>query len=176
MPKKRTKPKRKRKDPATAESSKLGDHLRRVRRVDELLASQRTTRDIALTIAAEYDVSERRAYLDIAAAYERMKEDDSKERGDRKDRIRLSWQEQYRRCLELADMSAANYALDRLTKLDGLYEPDRLEVKNDLSVMLGALVMTPIQRQQRIVEIRKNLLEAAATPASNEAKADADDD
>jgi hypothetical protein len=157
---------RKRKDPLD-EDGRNGDALRRGIRIDALLASSQSTRKIAQTIVAEYDVAERTAYLDIAAAYERLRVADDVERAHRKNRIRLRWERQFQRCLSKGEMSAANYALDRLTKLDGLYEPDRVEVKNELSVMLGALVLTPYQRQQRISELRAKLPAAVVTRADD---------
>lgn len=101
----------------------------RVKRAEELLCTQYTGGQIVRTLCEEFAVVERTAYTYLKLAYERMQGDAAKDRGIRKARARASWQAQFRRCIANGEMQAANYALDRLCKLDGLNAPVKHEVE-----------------------------------------------
>jgi hypothetical protein len=105
------------------------DTERRVKRTEELLCSQYTSSQIVRTLCEEFGVVDRTAYAYLKVAYERIAADGSVEdRALRKARARASWQRQYQRCLDREDMPAANYALDRLCRLDGLFDPQKHSV------------------------------------------------
>lgn len=112
------------------------DRHERMRRIEVLLAKQYTTKQMIRIIQAEEEppVSERQVYTDIAEVYATIQAEDADERAIRLARARRTWARQYRRCVDKGDMSAANYALDRICKLDGLYAPKKIEVSGTLSL------------------------------------------
>jgi hypothetical protein len=105
-----------------------------VRRAEELLCDQWTSRQIVEKLCKEFDIVERTAYTRIRIAYENLSADAANDRGIRKARARATWQTHYRRCIERGDMSAANYAMDRLCRLDGLFAPEKVEHSGTISV------------------------------------------
>lgn len=120
---------------------------KRVTRAEELLCTQYQSAQIVRALCEEFGVVPRTAYAYLKTAYERLQEDDAEERGLRKAKARASWQRQYQRCLDRNDMSAANYALDRLCKLDGLNAPTKhsvvvnatLTVQMEIRAIVGVL-------------------------------------
>jgi hypothetical protein len=97
----------------------------RVRRAEELLCDQWSSRQIVEALIKEFSVVERTAYTYIKLAYENLSADAANDRGIRKARARATWQAQYRRCIAKGDLPAANYAMDRLCRLDGLFAPEK---------------------------------------------------
>lgn len=121
-----------------AETTRI-DTEKRVTRAEQLLCGQFTSSQIVRILCKEFDVVDRTAYAYLKAAYERLQSDaDAEQRGLRKARARATWQRQYRLCLKRGDLTAANYALDRLCKLDGLFAPTKhkVEVTATLSVQV----------------------------------------
>lgn len=113
------------------------DTDKRVTRAEELLCEQYTGRQIVRKLCDEFGVVERTAYSYLKVAYENMQSGAAEERAIRKTRARATWQAQYRKCLTAKDFSAANYALDRLCKLDGLFAPTKHKVEVGGSITVG---------------------------------------
>lgn len=113
------------------------DKNKRIDRIEELIALQHSTAQIARIIAKEFEVAERTAYNDITETYARALPDSQEESSTRLARARRSWQRRLRVCEEQGDQSAANYALDRLCKLDGLYAPKKLELTANVTVSVS---------------------------------------
>jgi len=97
----------------------------RVRRAEELLCDLWTSRQIVDTLVEEFKVVERTAYTYLKLAYDNLAADAANDRGIRKARARATMEQQYRRCIKLDDLSAANYIMDRLCRLDGLFAPEK---------------------------------------------------
>lgn len=154
------------------------DTEQRVKRAEELLCDQHTSRQIVDKLIEEFKIVERTAYTTIRIAYERLAADAANDRGIRKARARATWQRHYRRCLEKGDNQAANYALDRLCRLDGLYAPEKIEVTNTLSVavQLDMVVNVLDEAGLAALEIVMAQLEAAKQRGDIQEAPDLDDE
>jgi hypothetical protein len=146
----------------------------RMARLETLLAKQYSTTQIVRLVAAEEEVSERQVYEDLAEVYQRVQAEDGDERSIRLSRARRTWQRQYRRCVDAKDYTAANYALDRLCKLDGLFAPKKLEVSGTIGVSMQITtlvgILTPAGMaalevlQREIAEAKERGLLPSSTP------------
>lgn len=116
------------------------DTEKRVTRAEELLCEQYTGRQIVTLLCDEFKIVERTAYTYLKVAYENLQSGAAEERAIRKTRARATWQAQYRKCLAAKDFSAANYALDRLCKLDGLFAPQKHKVEMTSSIAIGVQI------------------------------------
>lgn len=167
------------------------DSEKRITRAEELLCTQYTSRQIINALVDEFGVVARTAYAYLKAAYERLHDDDSDAvaRGLRKAKARATWQRQYQRCLSCNDMAAANYALDRLCKLDGHYAPTKhhhtvnatLSVQMDIRAVMGVLDTTgfkalDVLMQQIETAQAKGLLPASVKQQPDDSIVDAIDD
>lgn len=103
------------------------DTEQRVLLAEQMLCEQYTSKQIVNELCAVFDIVERTAYTTLKIAYDRLAKDAAADRGIRKARARATWQKQYRSCLAKGDNQAANYALDRLCRLDGLFAPEKIE-------------------------------------------------
>ncbi|MDQ1446791.1 MAG: hypothetical protein QOI20_3255 [Acidimicrobiaceae bacterium] len=116
---------------------RLVEKNKRIERIEDLIAQQYSTKQIVAKVVDEFGVAERTAYTDITECYERAVPDSEEERSRRLDRARRSWQRRMRLAEEKGDQSAANYALDRLCKLDGLYAPKKVEMSSSVTVSVS---------------------------------------
>lgn len=170
------------------ESTYLDTEIR-VKRAEELLCDQHSGRQIVRTLCDQFEVVERTAYHYVRLAYDRLQADAANDRGIRKARARATWQTQYRRCLEAKDLSAANYALDRLMRLDGLFAPEKIEIGGTISVAVqmravmnildadGLAALEIVLTQMEAARVRGELVEAiddeaATLPEGDEAVAE----
>lgn len=116
------------------------DTDQRATRAEELLCEQYTGKQIVKLLCKEFKVVERTAYSYLRIAYENLQAGAEDERAIRKTRARATWQTQYRKCLAAKDFSAANYALDRLCKLDGLFAPTKHKIEMGGVVTVGVQI------------------------------------
>lgn len=160
------------------------DTEKRVKRAEELLCLVHTSGEIVRMLCDEFKIVDRTAYTYVKLAYERLHVDDDAERGIRKARARAAWQAQYRRCIANSDWSAANYALDRMCKLDGLFAPTKhsvtvtasLSVQVQIRSIVGVLDATglaalDVLMKQIEVAQAKGLLPAGDAPKPDPADA-----
>lgn len=104
------------------------ERVERRREVEKLLALQYTTPQICRALAPKYDVSERMIRLDIEDAITEMATLDAEARPHRKNRMRETWLDLYRRCIAAKNFAVAHGALDKLCRMDGLYEAEKFQV------------------------------------------------
>lgn len=88
-------------------------------------------------IATEFKITERTAYSDIAAVYASVQAESADDSAIRIGRARRTWQRLMRDAEEHDDRAAANYAHDRLCKLDGLYAPKRVEMSGSVGLSVS---------------------------------------
>lgn len=103
------------------------DTEQRVLVAEQMLCEQYTSKQIVTELCQVFGIVERTAYTTLKIAYDRLAQDAAADRGIRKARARATWQKQYRLCLAKGEHQAANYALDRLCRLDGLFAPEKIE-------------------------------------------------
>ena len=126
--------------PGTRETEidlRLVEQNKRIVRIEELIAQQYSTRQIALKIAEEFGVAERTAYNDIHETYERALPETEAESKTRIARARRAWQRRYQKADEDNDHTAANQALDRLCKLEGVYAPKKIEMSGSVGLSVN---------------------------------------
>lgn len=155
---------------------------RRIVRIEDLLAEQYTTAQIVRLVVKEFGVAERTAYTDVSEAYAAVHADDAAESGIRLVRARRSWQRRLRRAEAAGDESAANYALDRICKLDGSYAPKKVEMSGMVGVtvnismrsivgVLDAAGLAALELVMQQVELAKARGELPAALVENDAEA-----
>jgi hypothetical protein len=130
----------------------------RIRKVDELIGLQLGSAAIARKLAADYGISERMAYKDIREAFARLEANDAEDRGMRRARMRHTLQMLFRRCLSRKDYRGAGFAVDRLCRLDGLYEPEAIHVTQGASEELPDLSVL----SEEMRELLRKQLESAS--------------
>ncbi len=125
--------------PTPRRSLRHFDRDRRLAWIEERLGKY-TTRQLALTVAREFDISERQAYEDIAEIAERARSEDNKEQEYRLAAARREWLRKMRKWERLGKAAEANYAYDKYCKLNGLYAPKKIELSGTISI--GAQITT----------------------------------
>lgn len=123
----------------------------RVKRTEQLIAKLYTTRQIVDLLCAEYGIVPRTAHADIAIAFERLQADAADDRAVRKTQMRRVIHGLIRSHMSAGDRQAANYLVDKLCKLDGLYAPEKHEI-------------TTVSVEMRI-DVLINILDAAGQAA-----------
>lgn len=132
---------------------------RRFKELEGLLAESYTGGEIVRIMAERHGLSERQCYLDLAEVYERCQAEDAKDHAIRINQARRAWARRVRICEEQGEQQAANYALERLHKLDGLFAPTKIEgtlaigITEEQKALLGALALTPHERRARLAQI-----------------------
>lgn len=116
------------------------DTDKRVTRAEELLCEQYTSRQIVTLLCDEFKVVPRTAYSYLKLAYDNLATSSAEERGLRKAQAIAVWKAQFRRCIKKGDMSAANYAQDRLCRIYGLYAPLKHKVEMTGSISVGVQI------------------------------------
>jgi hypothetical protein len=164
-------PKTKRQRPQAQRSDKalrLADKRKRIARIEELIASRYSNVEIVRLIEKEFEVAERTAYDDLKEAYERWAASDDLEREHRLDVARRAWERRYRRCEERGEESAANYALDKLCKLDGLYAPKKVDVSGTVAVTVSMRAVMAVLDAEGIAAFETVLRQVEAAKARGE--------
>lgn len=142
MPRKSQKPRRSVRD---GHDKNSGEHKptethrsepRRARfaQIAELIEQQWSGPEIVEKLCVEHGISERMAQYDLAAVYEEFRKGDAEDQAVRIARARRAWQRQFRDCKTAQDRDAANYALDRLSRMDGVYAPKQVSITGTIGV------------------------------------------
>lgn len=95
----------------------------RLERVEALICAHARPSDIARQISASHSVSKRQVQMDIAYVYAQMESDaDEETRQTRRGRFRMSLAMIFAKAIEVSDFRAALSALDRIGRLDNVYQ------------------------------------------------------
>lgn len=133
-------------------------------KVEQMMALQSTPIEIVRAVVKEFGCSDRLVYSDIDAVLESLAAIDFGNKRARKARMRMSWQVLYRQAMADKAWHTAAVVLDRLCRLDGLYE--QLDVappppgSGIVAVVQQVVGMSPIERQRemaRLLEKRQRL-------------------
>jgi hypothetical protein len=113
---------------------------RRIREVERLILRGKSSSDIVSICDSVYEASERTARRYIAEANERIKESNKSDR----ELDTAKAKTRYERFIDLAEeakeLNVAVNAQSQLVKLLGLAEPDKQEVKHDVTDPVAALL------------------------------------
>lgn len=134
--KRKSKPAGKRAVERAIDNVKSAARHTRFLKIADMVAEQWTGQQIVRAIADQFTISIRQAHFDLAEVYAQCRADSSADQEIRISRARLTWQRRMRLCELKGDQAAANYALDRLCKLDGLYAPKKIEVGGTVGVVV----------------------------------------
>lgn len=131
------------------ERKRAGGKLARpevLRSCETMVAAQMRPGEIARRLSAEFHISERQCHRYIAAVNVSLVAENEETRPLRKNWLRLSFQAVYRRAMSSDQLGAATQALDRLARLDGLYEEARVGVEHSGSISStnGVLLVAPV--------------------------------
>ena len=162
------------------------DRDRRLAWAEERLGKY-STRQLALTLAKHFEISERQAYEDIAEIVERCRADDEKEQEHRLSAARREWLRKSRLYESKGKFADANYAYDKYCKLNGLYAPKKIEFSGSLTIgaqitsLVGVLDAEGLKAldvvQQQIAAARaKGLLPAPQAAESSPVPIDVSED
>ena len=115
--------------------------------VESLLGKQYTYAMIAREVSKQFNVTERTARYDIDRVLARLNEEAShgRGRGNRKHALRESLRKLFRRSFDKEKYQVALGALCALAKLDGLNDPDALDIE-------AAVVQTPSDVAARTIQ------------------------
>jgi hypothetical protein len=143
----------------------------RIRLIEDLLAQQHSNHEIVRLVAEQCHVAERTAYDDLKEAMARAVPESEDERISRIDRARRMWQRRIRIC-ELQNKQAdANYAADKLCKLEGVYAPKKIEFSGTVGVaiemraVMGILDAAGIAALELVLEQVERAKAAGKLPA-----------
>lgn len=121
------------------ETAKSAARMRRFAEIEELFAQCKGGDEIVRIMMERTGLKERQVRYDIAEVYERAQAQDAAEHQVRLARARRAWVRRMLKCEEAGEQQAANYALDRLCKLDGLYAAKEIKVDGALALDMSAL-------------------------------------
>jgi hypothetical protein len=140
----------------------------RMRAVEILVQQYKPASEIVRVITAKFDCCERTVYDDIKVVWATLQTADGEERDVRKHQMRSTLRRLYSKTVGALDFKAAVTVLDRLCKLDGLYEPEKHHhtgaVSEEQKQMLVAIGMTPVERAKRIAELEARAAGHGAAP------------
>lgn len=153
----------------------------RMRRIAVLLARPLTTVELVRKVAEEEEISERQVYDDLRELWPEIQANEDTDQQRLRQRARMAWLRRIRKCEAQGKEQEANYALDRLCKIDGVYAPKKLEVSGTIGVsaqitsLVGVLDAEGIRAleivQTQIAAARaRGLLPAPKTPIDTTAK------
>ena len=146
---------------------------KRLGQVADLMASNTDSREIVRKLAEKHGVSERTIYKDIERVNIEAVKFDVQDRPYRKSKMRRTLNQFYTRAMARRAFGPALQALDRLCKLDGLYEPEKVELEGKIAVHVSVAKMTTAQRRARIHELlklRREQVDGRRAPAFIEAE------
>lgn len=124
--------------PGSATTARSIARVSRIDRIEQLLLD--ADKPVEPTIRREFPnedgtpLSERVIKRDIAEAWHRIRARFDAERDILAAKARAKWERRERLADKRGDTQAGNYALDRWTKLLGLYAPTKLEVSGGVSM------------------------------------------
>ena len=137
---------------------------KRFKQIEELLAEQYTGGQIVRHMMKEHGLQERQCYLDLSEVYARCQADDARDHDVRMSKARLAWGRRLRMCESAGEQQAANYALDRICKLEGLYAPKKIELTQTtatVNIQITALVGVLDAAGLAALELVQQQIEAA---------------
>lgn len=139
------------------------DHEQRSRHAEKLLVKQMPYRAVSEAVMSKFKVCQRTASSDIALAYERIRISDDAERPHRKQIMRSTWKRQYELAMAAGKLNSANRALIELGRLDGLYDPKRIEFSGNVGVSVTQRVIVDALNEEGLAALDTVLaqLEAA---------------
>jgi hypothetical protein len=99
----------------------------RLRAVELMIQRYVPPIEIVTRISEKYSCTTRTVYEDIKSVWARLAEDEKEERCTRKAQMRISMRRLYNDAMKTGDWKAAIAVLDRLCKLDGLYDAVKID-------------------------------------------------
>jgi hypothetical protein len=99
----------------------------RMRAVEILVQRYQSAKDITRIVSERFGCTERTVYADIQLVWEQLAEAEKDERGSRKAQMRSTMRRLYETARKAGDLKNAIATLDRLCKLDGLYDAVKVE-------------------------------------------------
>lgn len=102
-------------------------------------------------VAAEFGVGTRQARRYIATARQEIRDKNSQTRNERREELRDTFKMLLRKATEADDPRTAVAAARELANLDGLNEPDRVEITGSMSVV----ETDPQRARERLDALRK---------------------
>lgn len=130
--------------------------VRRRNAVRQLLSSQVSSGDIVRTVSKRFGCKERSVYGDLELIRLEWQKEAEYEKPMRVDQMRKSFQQLMQRAMQDKDYKTCVQILDRLCKLDGLFEPMKVDVKNTIEKM------TSDDKRRRLDELLKKAQQLAA--------------
>lgn len=124
----------------------------RLARVSDLLAQMVPAREIRERLAAQWGVCPSTVENYIALAYQDLAKLGQLGKSARKDQLRDAFSEFYRAALDIGDFRSASVALDRLAKIEGAYEPEKI----DVSGSVGETLNNPSNIRDRMAKLLEN--------------------
>lgn len=128
--------------------------------VAAMVAAQCRASHIVAVLSPKFGLSDRQLHRYVKRCYEEMAAEAEKERPLRKHQLRESLRAVVQKALASNQLSAAVAALDRLGKLDGLWEPTKIE-----ATVRNVELMTSDQQRKRLFELAAK----AGVPEATEA-------
>lgn len=125
----------------------------RLRDVERYLSLQLRHAEIEAKIVEKYGCSDRTVRNDIRKVYARLEAEGEKERPMRKSQMRETLRKFYQRAVSKDQWAPALQALDRLCRLDGLYEADKISAELKQTIEHRVRHMTTDQRRSRLDQL-----------------------
>lgn len=133
------------------------------------LALQESEREIVRAVGNKYNLNDEAARMAVREVWTLWNNQPSGEYEARRQQLRLSFANLYKRCLEDGSYNAALGALDRLARLDGLFAPTRTQIDvRGASAITEAAPDRIRDRMRAILEKRPELAEMLLTPVKKD--------
>lgn len=133
---------------------------------EAMIALQVRPPEIVRQVSAKFGISARQVHRYVQRVQNDLAKENEELRPLRKHQLRQSLQAVFQKSMQNNQLSAAVAALDRLGKLDGLFEPTVIESKVTHEGRID--LMTSDQQRKRLAE----LIEKARTKAGSNGHAD----
>lgn len=122
-------------------------------------------------LSQKWGITEHTVDAYVRETYRRWAALPAMDKDGRREQMRQVLSEFYQRAMRAGNHSAAVTALDRLSKLDGLYAPEKVEVRDSSAEVAST---DPDRVRQRIVELYRKHLGVLPEGATTAAPADPD--
>ena len=146
--------------------------------VESLISAQYTNSQITTEIVKQFGVTSRTVSNDIARQLHRGHEDNKERRTQGRARMRMTLRAGMRKAMKANNHSAALGYAKEISKLDGLYQPEKIEVGMSAEVediVKKALGMSAMERASRIWNLEREL-ELESETGEGETDDETDDD
>lgn len=128
----------------------------RLERVRALIEECKTTGEIEKQLSVEWDVSRQTIYNYVTKVFKILGDNNREHLPFRKDRMRERMEEQVKVCREAKEYAAANRALELLGKIDGVFDPIKLE----LSGPAGGVIPIAVEHSLNLKDLSDDELAA----------------